>query len=74
MKDIDVYDRWWVATPDSEKIEVISETTGKVICSIEISDYQTLKEAQRMAQIIASLPELLTPTMLARLMKNFSLL
>jgi hypothetical protein len=73
MKDIDVYDRWWVATPDSEKIEVISETTGKAICSIEISDYKTLKEAQQMAQIIASLPEFLTPAMLARLIENFSL-
>lgn len=56
-------DQWWCSVPNSGQIEITSTKTGKVICSLDVSDYSNEEEAVKMAVVIAALPEILTPKM-----------
>jgi hypothetical protein len=58
---------WWTSNSKSGFIEIVSHSTGRVICTIDISDYETEEEAKSIAEIIASLPKLLTPALVIRL-------
>jgi hypothetical protein len=55
----EVPDKWNAAKPSAGFIEIHSQITGKAICMIEISDFNSLAHAQQIAQAIASLPELM---------------
>ncbi len=60
---------WWVSFPNKGIVDVVSHETGKVVCSLSVSDYESLEDAKTMAEIIACLPKLLSPKLLMRLAK-----
>mgnify|MGYP000132527891 CR=1 FL=1 len=66
MKDIDTKGNWWVSAPKNGIIEVVGEDS-RVICTLDVEDYDNIDQANTMAEIIASLPKLLTPSVLINL-------
>jgi hypothetical protein len=60
-------ENWWASNIESGFIEIVSQNTGRVICTIDISDYETEEQAKSIAEIIAALPKLLTPSLVIHL-------
>jgi hypothetical protein len=62
---------WWVSRVSDGVIEVVSCKTGKTICSLSVEDYDSVKDAQTMAEVIALLPRLVTPGLIGKMGKLF---
>ncbi len=50
--------RWCVSRPFEGKIEVFNKENGKIICTLDISDFRNKKEAKQIATLVSFAPEL----------------
>lgn len=60
---------WWVSRVSDGVIEVVSYKTGKTICSLSVEDYDSVKDAETMAEVIALLPKVVTPGLINKMTK-----
>jgi hypothetical protein len=58
---------WWVSKPRNGIIEVVRAKSGKVVCTLDVSDFKDEKRALLTANLIATLPKLVTPQLLIKL-------